>query len=69
MSVGTVLQERFYDEMDKAFESYIEASDYVEVSVDVCADCSERLTDNFAYLLDGELFCNECVKKEFYENY
>ena len=30
-----------------------------------CSCCGEYITDDFCYVIDGDIYCEECLKDEF----
>jgi hypothetical protein len=46
--------DRYYEDQEKEMEKYPE-----------CAVCGKRITDDFLYYIEEDIYCEECMKDNF----
>lgn len=45
----------------QSFDSYENEQERLEKQLPVCADCGEPIREDYAYCINGEWYCEQCM--------
>lgn len=52
---------QYTDDPARDWDAYCEEQERKAKKLPICSQCGERIYDDYVYVIDGELYCEDCI--------